>query len=69
MNTPLCLSATRRLALNNRGLLNTTCQPHTRCTLNWMRQGGRSDEGRRMGVREQGEGGGAREQGDGARKQ
>ena len=34
-------SATRRLALNNRGLLNTTCQQHTRCTLNWVRQGGR----------------------------
>ena len=29
-----------RLALNNRGLLNTACQPHTRCTLNWVRRGG-----------------------------
>ena len=35
------LSATRRLALNNRGLLNTACQPHTPCTLNWVRQRGR----------------------------
>ena len=61
---PHCLSATRRLALNN-----TTCQPHTRCTVNWVRQGGRIDEGRRMVVREQGEGGGGREQGDGVRKQ
>ena len=54
---PHCLSDTRRLALNNGGLLNTTCQPHTRCTLHWVRRGGRSDEGRRMVVREQGEGG------------
>ena len=35
------LSTTRRLALNNRGLLNTACQPHKRCTLNWVRQRGR----------------------------
>ena len=28
------------MALNNRGLLNTACQPHTRCTLNRVRRGG-----------------------------
>ena len=41
MKTPLSISATRHLALNNRGLLNTACQPHTRCILNWVRQRGR----------------------------
>ena len=34
---PHCLTAARRLALNKRGLLNTACQPHTLCTLNWVR--------------------------------
>ena len=64
LRIPHCLSATRRLALNNRSLLNTACQPHTRCTLNWVRQRGREGATKDVGW----EGGKKGRVGDGGRK-
>ena len=58
MNTPLS-KCHASLALNNRGLLNTACKPHTRCTLNWVRQRGREGATKDGGWgREEGECGG-----------